>query len=379
MEQPLSHPDTVGAYQLKTAKKLEDVIETPGVKGLWMRFTWRSVEVADGKFDWSLMDTDMAVARRHGLEFIVQITDRSFNGSQVLPQYFPSEYVLKTSGNGHVGYTSKRWDPYVYTRLIRLYKAIARRYADDPAFGGIATTETATGNFSGGDYTLEKYESALIEIVNQTEAALTRGKLFFYLNFLQGGDNSDMNKDARVKLLAEVPHQKLVVGAPDITPDVRGMPRSVTAYRIYAHENMPDLPQFCHLQNVDQGQHRINVKSNQYRQEYDDEVARVRDREQQSWFHGKPAVFEFDDLRDAEGHRVKLHPQSELGKLWTPEELFAYGRRNFGCDYVFWHYREFPAPGEFTWSDIQKVIEAHQCFTDTKDCRGGDPMPPGLH
>ncbi len=349
-------------YALNTARDLDGALKTPGVKGVWMRFFWRDLEVADGVYDWRVLDHNMAVARQYGLKFVVQVSDRSFDGSNILPRYFPSRYVLWQSGGGHSGVVSKRWDPWVYNRLIRLYKAIARRYADNAAFGGIATTETATGNFSGGDYSIWKYRTALTQIITQTEAALTRGRLYFYLNFLKGGDNSDMNQDVRVKLLAEVPHGNLVVGAPDVTPDAAGMPRSVTNYRIHARKTMPDLEQFCHLQHTDLGEGGVNVKTNRYRQAYYQEVANARQRESQSWFSGTPAAFEFDDLRDINGNRVKLHPSWELGRLWQPEELFTFGERNFGCDYVFWHYREHPNPGEFGWDDVRPVILDHQYF-----------------
>ncbi len=378
MVDPLAHPDRASDYQLEIARNLESAIETPGVKGLMMFFKWRDVEVADGKYDWRLMDADIAAARRYGRELIIKISDRSYDGSRVLPDYFPSEYVLAAGDNGHTGYVAKRWDPYVYTRVIRLYRAIAERYADDPAFGGIGTTETATGDFSGGDYSADAYVHALSETVSQSEAALTRGKLFFYMNFLKDGQNIDMNKDLRVSLLESVPHDDLVVGGPDITPDMPGMPRSVTAYRIHVRKTMPELPQFCHLQHVDQGARGINVKNNQYRQQYLDDIARIGQQQTQSTFGGAAAALERDDLRDAEGNEVELHPKDELGKLWTPEELFEYGLRNFGCDYFIWHYRENPKPGEFTWSDVRKVITDHPCFYDPDGCGKEGPNAPDL-
>jgi len=370
------------SYHLGIAQNLHEALQTPGVKGVWMQFAWRDVEVADGKYDWSMIDANMDVLRDYGLKLIIKIADRSFNGVEVMPDYFPAEYVLQTEGGGKYGYTSKRWAPYVYNRLIRLHEAIANRYRSHLAFGGIATAETATGNFSGGDYTVEKYAAALDEVVTRTQAALERGRLFFYLNFLKGGDASDMNQDQRVKLLKSVPHENLVIGAPDITPDVQGMPRSVTAYRLHVRRNLPEVQQFCHLQHIDQGQGNVNVKNNQHRQAYFDEIARVRDREQQAWFQGVPAVFELDDLRDSQDRKVDVHPQAVLGELWTPSELFRYGRRNFGCDYFMWHYREHPNEGEFTWSDIRAVIRDNPCFYHPQGCAGAAqaamPRAPGL-
>ncbi len=360
---PLASPWKATDYQKRVANDLRAAFTTPGVKGMVMRITWRSLEVGDGVYDWRVLDGNLAAARRYGLKFIVQVGDRSFDGTNPLPRYFPSRYGLQTSNGGKLGgVVAKRWDPYVYGRLIRLYKAIARRYANDVGFGGIATTESATGNFSGGDYSISKYMNALTQIVTQTEAAMPRGRLFLYLNFLKGGMDFDMNKDLRPKLLAAVPHNALVVGGPDITPDVVGMPRSVTNYRIHVRRTMPAVSQFCNMQHVDQGEGGINVKSNRFRQQYYNDVAAVRQRESQRSFNGTRAVFEFDDIRDSNGNRVKLHPWKDLGDLWTPWQLFGFGQRNFGCDYVIWHFREYPKSGEFGWDDVKPVILNNQYF-----------------
>lgn len=353
MDDPDAAPSN---YHLRIARDLDAALRTPGVKGFAIDVDWRTVETGDGVYDWRLVDDNMEVARRYGLKFIVKISDRSFDGTNIMPRYFPSRYVLWTTGGGKTGFVSKRWDPYVYERMIRLYKRIAWRYASHAGFGGIATTETALGSFSSGDYTLNKYLTALTQIANQTQSALNGGKLFFYLNFLKGGDSSDMNRDARVRLLKNISHDKLVAGAPDITPDVRGMPGSVSSYRVHVRKNLPSAQQFCHLQHVDQGLAGINVKSNKYRKAYLDKVANVRERESQSWFSGEPSVFEFDDLRDPQGRKVDLHPSWVLGQLWKPAELFAFGERNFNCDYFFWHYREHADWDEFDWDDVEPVI-----------------------
>lgn len=348
-------------YHRGVADQIHSALSTPGVKGIWMRFDWRTLEVGDGKFSWSVIDANMEVARRYGKKFIVAIADRTFDGSNPLPAYFPGKYALWTSGGGKSGIVSKRWDPWVYNRLIRLHKAIANRYSGSGNFGGIATSETALGNV-GGDYTVAKFRQALTQVINQTQPALKNGKLFLYMNFLKGGDSSDMRKDARVALLKGVPHGRLSIGGPDITPDSHGMPRSASAYRIHARKTMPGLSQFCHLQHVDQGFRGINVKSNKARLAYLAEVKKIRDREKQPWYNGPKAVFEFDDLRTSTGAPVQLHPQSALGKLWRPDELYQFARRNFNCAYVVWHYRERPPHNEFSWDDVRPVILNNQYF-----------------
>jgi hypothetical protein len=215
----LDNPSGSSAYQRTIARQVDGALTTPGVKGFAITIDWQTIETGDGIFNWQLIDDNALAAQRYGLSFVVKVLDRSFDGSNIMPTYFPSNYVQWTSGEGTAGFVAKRWEPYVYTRIIRLYKAIANRYRNNPSFGGIATTESALGDFNGGGYTLAKYETALRQIMTQTQGALTNGRLFWYLNFVRGGNAKDMNKDARVDLAGSVPHGALVVGGPDITPE----------------------------------------------------------------------------------------------------------------------------------------------------------------
>ncbi len=359
IDNPASAPS---GWHLGIAQDLHTALTTAGVKGFSMLVDWRTLETGDGKFNWSLLDANMRVARRLGLKFIIQVSTRSFDGSNVMPGYFPSQYVIWSQGGGGSGFVAKLWDPWVYNRLIRLYQQIAWRYNDDPAFGGIATSETALGNLSGGDYSYWKYRTALVKIATAAESALKTGKFFFYLNFLPGGDSSDMNQDGRVSLVNSIPHKSLVFGGPDITPDRPGMPGSMTSVRIHLRKTDPDVQQFCAAQNTDLGQGGINRKSNQSRWDYLNRVQRVRQREQQSWFNGPKAVFRFDDIRNGAGQNV--HPDWDLGALWKPSELFNFADRNFQCDYFLWNYREnvFHKSTEFWWYDVRPVIVNNQYF-----------------
>lgn len=339
------------------AQNLDAALTTPGVKGFQITIDWRTIETADGVYNWQLLDDNMAAARHYGLAFIVKVLDRSFDGANILPSYFPADKMLWTTGGGsNAGYVAKRWDPYVYSRIIRLYTAIANRYRNDSAFGGIATTESALGSFNGNDYTVAKYETALRAIVTETQAALTNGKLFWYLNFIRGSTAADLNEDSRVDMATAVPRRVLAIGGPDITPDVKGMPGSVNSYRIHVRRLAPALEQFCHIQHIDLGRGGRNVKDNVNRQSYLDQIERVREAESAPGFSGTPAAFELDDLRTPAGAKVDLHPNWVLGNLWTPLELFEFADRNYGCDYFFWNYVDTGSANVFGWTDIRPII-----------------------
>jgi hypothetical protein len=141
---------------------------------------------------------------------------------------------------------------------------------------------------------------------------------------------------------------------------------SVNNYRVHLRKTMSSLPQFCHLQYVDLGLGNRNLKDNTYRLKYLEKVAAVREREQQSWFSGTPATFEFSTLDPTGESLVQLHPQWQLGNAWQPRELFDFGQANFGCNYVFWNYRKpwGSNDDQFYWTDIAPLITDTRYFAD---------------
>ena len=351
MVAPLENPDSTTRYRLNIAQNLNDALTTPGVHGFWMPVDWRTIEVGDGEYDWRLLDANMQVARDYGLGFIVKVSDRSFDGSNILPHYFPEQYVVpysSVSGGGD-GLVAKRWDRYVYQRMIRLYQAIAERYGSNPGFGGISTAETALGQISDSDYGESAYQNALIQIVTQGQVALQGRNFLFALNFFLGGNSLDMNTDARIDLLQLLLRDSLLVGGPDITPDMRGIVRSVSPYRVHARKHMPDARQYCHLQHVDQGHGGTNIKDNQYRLEYLADVQSAQESDPEA-----EGTYEFDD--------VGLHAEEVLGDLWQPQELLDFGRRNFDCQHVLWHYRDGDWWEGAVWQDIREVILQDQAL-----------------
>ena len=351
-------------WHMGIAEDMHDALTMRAVKGFSVHVPWRSLETSDNRFNWILLDANMRVARRLNKKFIVKITTRSFNDSNPVPSYFPSSQSVWNGG----GFTAKLWDKWTYNRLIRLHEKIIDRYGSDSAFGGIATSETSVGNVSSGNYSLSSYRNALTEMANRTQSALREagnGRFFWYLNFVRGGDSANLRQDVRVNLLKnDVEHDALAIGGPDITPDAGGMPGSVNGYRIHTRKTMSDVDQFCHLQHADQGQGGTNRKSNRSRRDYQEKVDRWRAREEQPWFDGPRAIFEFSELLLSRGSPVQLHPDSVLGQLWHPSEIFDFADRNFQCDYFFWNYREnvHNRQDEFWWEDIQPIIRNNEYF-----------------
>ncbi|MEQ8205130.1 MAG: hypothetical protein RIA65_03060, partial [Woeseia sp.] len=160
----------------------------------------------------------------------------------------------------------------------------------------------------------------------------------------------------RVEMATSEPRGALVIGGPDVTPDVKGMPSSVNSYRVRVRNQVPGLDQFCHLQHVDLGLGGKNVKSNIQRQNFLNQIIRVRAAEALPSFRGTPASLVKDDLRNPAGVRVDLHPNWVVGNHWTPLELFEFADRNYQCDYFFWNYVDNAGSERYGWPEIRPVV-----------------------
>lgn len=66
-----------------------DMIEAikPGVKGFQIRYTWRSLEPWQGGYDFSEIRKDLKLAESQGMQLVVFVEDKSFNGKYPTPGY----------------------------------------------------------------------------------------------------------------------------------------------------------------------------------------------------------------------------------------------------------------------------------------------------
>lgn len=337
LDAPSSYTDT----RVAAARYLRDTITAPGVQGVWIPFDWDLVEIANNEFNWVPFEHNLRVAQRLGLRVIMKFSDRSFNGRNIMPDYFPAQYSIAVGGRTDAldGYVSKRWDPYVYNKIVRLLRAAATRYDAHPAFEGIATTETAPGQFdlAANGYTKEAYENALITIVNNSKTAFVQSKLFFYINFIPLGGALDLSRDSRTKIISAIRGSSISIGGPDVMADDEGHADSANLVYIWAEQMYPNLTKSCHAQFNDYQQAKTNAARIDYKT--------------------RTGAFPDDILRTLGGNEVDLHPSAELGILWTPFETFRYGLENFGCNYFFWHFRR--SSTGYETADVLPVIRDH--------------------
>ena len=78
----------------------------PGVIGFMKRYTWRSLESAQGVYQFSELKSDLAWMAAHGLYLVAMIEDRTFTPEKAGPAYLDKYELANRPG----GYTMVRWD-----------------------------------------------------------------------------------------------------------------------------------------------------------------------------------------------------------------------------------------------------------------------------
>ena len=115
-------------------------VALPGVSGIQRRYYWKSLEPEFGRYDLSEVHADLEAAREQGLQLVVFIEDKSFNGEIPTPPYLQGTHTVKNRSGGFI---AVRWDPYVKKRFKALIAEIGRQFDTDPNFEGVAIQESA--------------------------------------------------------------------------------------------------------------------------------------------------------------------------------------------------------------------------------------------
>jgi len=157
----------------------------PGVRGINKRYTWHSLEPALGVYDFSQIESDLAVAASQGLQLVVMVEDKSFrNDPPPTPEYLWGEQYTRLTRNN--GYTAVRYEPYVIERFTALLSALGERFDSHPNLEGVALQESAIGFVQSildeTGYTPEKYRDALIEVVLSAADSFPTSQVFWYMN-----------------------------------------------------------------------------------------------------------------------------------------------------------------------------------------------------
>lgn len=188
------------------------------VRGVQQRYWWAQLEPRRGQYDFSAIDAHLAVLRPLGKRLVIQVMDRSWDGSSAagrLPSYlagsaYAGGWYVKPGGRGVV---AKLWEPAVMDRLIALYAALGARYDREVLVEGITTEETTPGISprppAPRSYTVPALATQWKRLITAARAAWPTTNVFVYTNFLQSElrgiiDHADVHA--------------VGVGGPDVLP-----------------------------------------------------------------------------------------------------------------------------------------------------------------
>jgi hypothetical protein len=277
----------------------------PGVVGLVKRYTWRSLETAQGRYNFAELKSDLAWCAARGLHFIMIIEDKTFTLEKPGPAYLDKFDVRNRAG----GYTMIRWNATVVQRFNALTKAIGTQFDKTASFEGIATQESSLGlespTLNAFGYSATKYRDALINILGTAATNMPSSRVFWLMNFLVGGQQYIGN------IAAAVSKKGVVMGGPDVWPDNRSLQSKVYPFYTQFYGKMP---LFGQVENV---------------------------------CYSEPHM--------TSGYRTKY---------WTMKELFGYAKQHMHVNYMFWVRVTKPSPKDaYDWLDALPVINGTRSWS----------------
>jgi hypothetical protein len=136
-----------------------EIAALPNVRGVQTRYAWRDLEPAQGAYDFSRIEQDLAAAQAAGKRLFIMLGTKSFKaGVRAMPDYLHADawsggaYAINIAAKANLGTAGSTgenvalWDAGVRDRLIALTTALGQRFDTHPAFEGVAFNETALGD-----------------------------------------------------------------------------------------------------------------------------------------------------------------------------------------------------------------------------------------
>lgn len=170
----------------------DEVLTLPHFRGVQKIYTWRQFEPEFGRYDFTALKADLALAKKHHRQLVVQFTHKSFaKGARSVPDYLTGpEY------GGGVYVTVKGalnpvlWNRNVAARLDAVIVALGREFDRDPNLEAVNLPETAPNAILDKHpqpgveaYTDEVYLAALKQAMTTLRHAFPNTVVIQYTNF----------------------------------------------------------------------------------------------------------------------------------------------------------------------------------------------------
>jgi len=287
-----------------------EILAIPHFRGVQKIFAWRSLEPSEGHYDFSALRADLALAKEHGRQIVVQLTFKSFTpGARNCPDYITGPGYGGGVYVANEGLNPVIWNPRVNERFTALITALGREFDSHPHLEAVNLPETAPSLSRTvpqapeiAPYSEQVYFAALKAQMSALRRAFPRTVVIQYTNFPPSllGQFTDYELEIGVGM-----------GGPDLYPREDAINHPQTGiYRLY-----PKMAGKVPLGTA--------VQSSNYR---------VADKKRNGLKRG---------LKVMNGRPIVITPEDEI--LISPREHLALAREKLGLNYIFWGLK--PADG----------------------------------
>jgi hypothetical protein len=225
----------LGQDELKENRK---ILDRPDIAGAEVLYIWKNLEPEKDRYDFSMIEHDLALVKGRGKALYIEVLDRFFQpNARHIPKYMleDSKYgggLVPQVEPGMSGWVTRQWDPVVRQRFQKLISALARQF--DGRIAGLILPETALGlpkELPKG-FTCDGYFEATKENALAARRAFKQSHVVQYVNFWPCEFANARGYMSRFFDFASA--NRIGVGGPDIVPWSKGQMVSSYAFiRVY--------------------------------------------------------------------------------------------------------------------------------------------------
>ena len=210
-----------------------ELLSRQDISGVQVVYNWKRLEPTQGHYDFSEIESDLALAERLHKKLFIQIQDRFFmHEHRNVPRYLLEEpryggglapqtnQDAENQPNG-AGWVAMQWNPAVRQRFQALLSALATQF--DGRVYGINLPESSVDIDPGKDTTgfdCDVYFAAEVENIRHTRKVFRKSQVVQYVNFWPCGWADERGYFTRFFEIAAREH--IGVGGPDIVPNRPG-------------------------------------------------------------------------------------------------------------------------------------------------------------
>ena len=208
---------------------IEPMLLRPDIAGVQVVYSWKALEPERDRYDFSVIERDLAAVTKLHKALFIQLQDRFFTPSaRNVPAYLLEQarygggLVAQTDKPGEgaadvQGWVAPQWNRPLRERYQRLLRTLASQF--DGRIAGINLPETAIDIDQESDrsgFSCDAYFRATLDNLHMARLAFRHSVVVQYVNFWPCEWDNDHRYMARVFAMAE--REGIGLGGPDVIP-----------------------------------------------------------------------------------------------------------------------------------------------------------------